>query len=403
MRRVLVRAGLWMALFVLPCGLPIGGSGAQQRAVDFLPRDIDVARLAPDDAARLGWSAAGIEAVIDSVRRLSSDSFIIATAGQIVVSVGKLDEPHAIHSARKAILSAVVGQHVGSNDQQISLDATLESLGIDDTPHPLSPLQKTATVRHLLKSSSGINHRAAAAEGQDADIDRRLGSEEHRPGTVWAYNNWDYNALTTIFEQRTGLTVAQAFWSGIAEPLGMANHTVALSSYMADSALSKHRAAMFRLSGREFGKLAQLYLDKGRSSDRQVIASSWIDRITDEQVATGIKGLRAGHGYLWWVPSEEETGLPLGTFFAWGFGNQAAFVIPKWDTIVVHQADTKEAIRRWFGLMGQGLESSAALEKLVVDCFRPDQVTSEFCIEHRLIGSREFARLIQKVVDARRR
>ena len=39
------------------------------------------------------------------------------------------------------------------------------------------------------------------------DKDRRLGQAPNIPGTKWAYNNWDYNALTTIFMQETGLNV----------------------------------------------------------------------------------------------------------------------------------------------------------------------------------------------------
>ena len=35
------------------------------------------------------------------------------------------------------------------------------------------------------------------------DKDRRLGQTPNIPGTKWAYNNWDYNALTTIFMQET--------------------------------------------------------------------------------------------------------------------------------------------------------------------------------------------------------
>jgi hypothetical protein len=34
----------------------------------------------------------------------------------------------------------------------------------------------------------------------ERDKDKRLGHKPNPPGTVWAYNNWDYNALTTIVE-----------------------------------------------------------------------------------------------------------------------------------------------------------------------------------------------------------
>jgi len=30
----------------------------------------------------------------------------------------------------------------------------------------------------------------------------------HGPGTFWLYNNWDFNALGTIYEQETGEDLA---------------------------------------------------------------------------------------------------------------------------------------------------------------------------------------------------
>ena len=103
---------------------------------------------------------------------------------------------------------------------QINLNSTLAELYINDSPNSLTELQQQATVLHLIKSISGINHKAAGEGGtMQPEKDRRLGHKPNPPGTIWAYNNWDYNALTTIFEQETGMTVYEAFKVGIAEPL----------------------------------------------------------------------------------------------------------------------------------------------------------------------------------------
>lgn len=82
----------------------------------------------------------------------------------MVRSIGDVTAPHHIHSVRKALLSALVGQHIGTEPKQINLESTLEELGIDDEPHLLNELQKETKVLHLIKSVSGINH-TAAAEG----------------------------------------------------------------------------------------------------------------------------------------------------------------------------------------------------------------------------------------------
>jgi len=182
-------------------------------APDRPERAIAVARLDDATAAQLGWSGAGLDAVFAYAATLSADSLAIATGsiatgGGIVASFGDLSARYRVHSIRKALLSALVGRHLGEATGQIPLGATLQDLGIDDSPLPLTALQKQATVRDLLKSLSGINRPAAAEAGLTAEKDRRLGKGENEPGRIWAYNNWDYNALTTVFEQRTGLTAA---------------------------------------------------------------------------------------------------------------------------------------------------------------------------------------------------
>jgi CubicO group peptidase (beta-lactamase class C family) len=366
----------------------------------FEARAVETYRADAAEVERLGWSPEGLDRVLDYVSRLSADTFIIMTDGDVVASLGDLAQPHSIHSARKAMLSAVVGQHVGEGPNQVPLDATLEELDIDDSPGSLTPLQRRATVLDLLHSKSGINHPAAAEGGLTAEKDERLGHTENEPGTIWAYNNWDYNALTTIFEQRTGLSVPEAFATGIAEPTGMQDYTLDSVSYSEAPDRTQHKAAMFQMSGRDLARFGQLYLDRGVVGDAAVLPGSWIDRIATEFAETGIGGLRAGHGFLWWLP-DPKTGLPEGSYFAWGLGQQSVFVIPAWNTVIVHQSDTTEFLKRWSELQRQGVDGDSALEQIVLSCFEEEALATEFCREHRFIGRREFDRLITAIAATR--
>jgi len=378
----------------------LSGRGDRIRS-PFEPRAVKTYRGDAAEVERLGWSPEGLDTVLDYVSRLSADTFIIMTDGEIVAALGDPDQPYAIHSARKAMLSAVVGQHIGDGPDEIPLGATLEDLGIDDSPVALTPLQRRTTVLDLLHSMSGINHPAAAEGGLTAEKDERLGNTENEPGTIWAYNNWDYNALTTIFEQRTGLSVAEAFETGIAAPTGMQDFSRDAVSYLEAPARSRHKAAMFEMTGRDLGRFGQLYLDQGVVDETAILPASWIDRITSDFTETGIGGLRAGHGYLWWLP-DPETGLPGGSYFAWGLGQQSVFVVPGWNTVIVHQSDTAEFLKRWFALQQQGVDADAALEQILFACLEKEALTTEFCREHRFTGRREFDRLISAIAAARR-
>ncbi|WP_298938491.1 serine hydrolase [uncultured Ruegeria sp.] len=364
-------------------------------------RLIDVTRLDSTKTKEFGWSADGLGNVFDHVSTLSTDSFLIMTDGQVIGAFGDLSIPYNVHSIRKSFLSALIGQQFHADASLLPLDATLQELRIDDSPVPLTELQRQATVRHLLRSVSGINHPAAASGGLHAEIDKRLGHTENQPGTIWAYNNWDYNALTTVFESATGTEIAEAFDLNIAQPIDMADFDRSAVSYQADPSLSEHRAAMFRMSARDLAKFGALYLNNGVSGEQRILADGWASLITEEFSETGNSGLRWGHGYLWWI-SGPETGFPDGTFWAWGLGNQALMVIPAWNTVIVHQSDTTEFLKRFLPLIGdEGMTGEDALLQLIRACRQEDARKAEYCTEHRFITRREFDELLSLIASAR--
>jgi len=75
-------------------------------------------------------------------------------------------------------------------------------LGMDDSPDPLTKQEKQARVVDLLRARSGVYHPVDFES--PAQISSRPPRGSHAPGTFWFYNNWDFNALGTIFEKKTG-------------------------------------------------------------------------------------------------------------------------------------------------------------------------------------------------------
>lgn len=387
----------------LVCGaallLPASAAGDGRRADEAPGRAVATSRLDDSAVRTLGWNVERLDQVLDYAKGLSTDTLLIETGGTTAATLGDPSVRYTVHSIRKALLSTLVGQHVGDGDGRIALGATLADLGIDDNPVPLTPLQRTATVEDLLRSRSGINHAAAAEAGLTSEKNRMLGSEENVPGSKWAYNNWDYNALTTILEKRTGLTIAEAFAIGIAEPLELQDFEPDDVSYQSEPGLSQHPAAAFRMSGRDLARIGRLYLDQGMAGGIRILDAGWIDRIVGTRSETGFGGLRAGHGLLWWLPGV-ETGIPEGSFMAWGLGNQALLVIPAWDTVIVHQSDMTEFLERFTAALAEGGEPEAVLEDLVVGCLRRRNREDPFCVEDRFIGRREFDGLVERLVAA---
>jgi len=290
------------------------------------------------------WDVSKFDIIKQYLNEIGTSSFLLVTGDSTFLSYGNVEIPYNVHSIRKSLLSAIVGQHIGIGPHTINLESTLEDLGISDYPYPLTRSQQKAKVIHLIKSVSGINHTAAGEfEGWQSEKDNVMGTMPNEPGTIWAYNNWDYNALTTIFERESGMTVYEAFKTGLADPLDMHDFNGESIHYSGDPSLSMHKKAGFFMSARDLAKLGQLYINKGEWEGKQLIPSTWIDRITNDFTKTGENGLKNGHGYLWWIPDDSiscKLGIPSGSYFASGFGRQIIFIIPDWETVIIHQVNT---------------------------------------------------------------
>jgi CubicO group peptidase (beta-lactamase class C family) len=122
----------------------------------------------------------------------------------------------------------------------------------------------------------------------------RAGWGTHPPGALFHYNNWDFNALGTIFERCTGRPD-----------------------------VSEHLAHHLFLSARDLGRLGTKMLQGGRWNDRQAESTSI-------QVDRGA-GVQPDYGYLWWLPRL----LGRGRFLAIGNFGQYLLCVPP-GLVIVH-------------------------------------------------------------------
>lgn len=192
-------------------------------------------------------------------------------------------------------------------------------------------------MRDLLETRSGIYH--ATLYGTAAMATRRPPRFSHKPGTFWYYNNWDFNALGTIYEHAARSSIFDAFEREIARPVSIQDHRPSDGQYVTGAA-SVYPAYPFNMSARDLARFALLYLHKGKWKDKQIVPAHWVEESTQTYSQSEFG---PGYGYLWWtgfldnsvVPSVK---LPPGTFFALGVGGQVAFLIPAYDLVVVHRA-----------------------------------------------------------------
>lgn len=273
-----------------------------------------------------GWSSAGLARAKKFTSTLLTKAVVIVENGVVIDAWGDLSKRIKAHSIRKSFLSALYGTAVADGD--IRLSETLLDLGINDK-QGLTPRELKVPVSDLLKARSGIYHPANYETSSMRKKRPKRGS--HLPGTFWYYNNWDFNALLTIFEKRTRKNFFQAFQRRIAKPIGMEHFRIKDTKYYRGK-YSNHPAYLFRMSALDMARVGLLYLRNGKWGDRQVIPANWIKESTTAYSKTGQRGLYKGYGYLWWIGDDG--------YVAAGTGGQKIIVLPKYNLVVVHRVDT---------------------------------------------------------------
>lgn len=286
----------------------------------------------PGDA---GWSTAKLKSARDYADSLKTAALMIVQGGKVIDEWGETSRPFPCHSMRKSILSALYGPHTRSG--KIDLAADLEALGIDDNEPSLSEEEKQATIGDLIKARSGIYHPALYETKAMAAKRPQRGS--HAPGTFWYYNNWDFNALRTIFENITGRGVFEDFEDRLAGALGMQDFIRDRHTQYVTGKDSVHPAYPFELSARDLARFGLLFSRGGEWKGAQIIPRSWVVESTQTYSETSKTG---GYGYMWWTAAKDNGEVPKGAFSANGYRGHRILVIPQWDLVIVHRVNTFE-------------------------------------------------------------
>ncbi len=284
----------------------------------------------------VGFSSSELAEAIDGFEAIGSAAVVALYDGKVFLSWGEVDREFWCHSIRKPFLSALYGIYVGRG--VIDTTKTLAQLGIDDIPPSLTDEEKQARVADLLKARSGVYHEAAAETPEMAEQRPERGS--HPPGTFFYYNNWDFNALGTIFEQETGVGIFDAFEEEIAAPIGMEDWTAADGDYRYEPEKSMHPAYPFRMTALDMARFGLLYLSDGNWRGRQIVPSDWVAVST---MAHSIENpdLNIGYGMMWYVIPEDFPVFGPG-FAHSGIGVHFLLVLPEDNLVIVHRVNTFE-------------------------------------------------------------
>ncbi len=283
-----------------------------------------------------GFGSSALQALEHILYSKPTTSLMVVRAGRIAYSYGDISRTSNVASVRKSILSMLYGKYVANG--RIDLDRTIGQLGIDESGEGLMPIEKTATIRHILTSSSGVYWPAGSPGGNEATPPR--GSK--KPGSYFLYNNWDFNVAGAVFEQLSGKTVFQALADDLAAPLEFEDFDLTRQKMVGyHTNPSRYKSYQMFLSPRDLARLGLLMVNGGVWNGRQIIPAEWVlESTTLHWRAADMHSRRGqtGYAYMWWKPSEGRRGPEWAdSYLAYGKWGQMVLGLPAIDTVIVHQ------------------------------------------------------------------
>jgi CubicO group peptidase (beta-lactamase class C family) len=293
------------------------------------------------ELAAYGWSPEVLQKTTAVIRDDSNTTgLVVVDRGRVVYQYGDIQELSYVASVRKSILSMLYGYWV--ENSTIKLDTTLEELNIDDIGG-LLPIEKKATIGHVITARSGVYHPASYSGDDLAEAPAR-GSQ--KPGSYMLYSNWDFNLAGAIFEQLTKRDIYDELQAQLAIPLQFEDWDRSAQQKEGDLTVSKYPAYPIWVSTRDMARIGYLMLHEGQWNGRQVISREWAKRIVS--VVTPVQEMNParrrdgyfGYGYMWWVwDGPKAVGPFKGAYSAVGAVGQWITVFPSLNLVVAHKTN----------------------------------------------------------------
>jgi CubicO group peptidase (beta-lactamase class C family) len=261
--------------------------------------------------------------------------------------------PHDTRSAAKTFASILLGT------PPARLAGLTPNSPIDDVMHGSfanpDPRKSRITLGHLMTHTSGLacNDNDDASPGNESTMQSQ-GREPNwwrytldlpqlfQPGTRYAYCSASMNLVGGALTTATRTWLPELFRRTIAEPLQFGewhwNLMPTGEGYLGGGAF---------LLPRDFLKVGQMYLDRGRWNGRQIVPAEWVQETTTARIevtpeTTGLSDedfsnfyIRGADGFAWHLGSLKSAGRSYRTYSAVGNGGQLLIVVPEADLVVL--------------------------------------------------------------------
>jgi CubicO group peptidase (beta-lactamase class C family) len=284
-----------------------------------------------------GVSSASIRDFVEAANEQidTLHSFMLVRHGHVVAEgwwkPEAADKRHVMHSLSKSFTSTAVGFAVA--DGKLSVDDPVLKFFPEDAPPDPSPKLQAMRVRDLLTMSTG--HEIEAKFTPETPWVQSFLAQPvpHKPGAHFQYNTPATHMLSAIVRKVTGETVLDYLKPRLFEPLGIDD-----PEWGSSPQGNTLGGWGLKIRTEDVAKFGQLYLQKGKWNDKQLIPASWVEQATAKQVSNGsdpTKDWDQGYGFQFWR-------CRYGAYRGDGAFGQLCIVLPEQDAVIAITADTRD-------------------------------------------------------------
>ncbi len=244
-----------------------------------------------------------------------------------------------VKSVSKSLLSALVG--IGIRDSLIKdVDQPIVELLPDVATFVQDSLKRTITVHHLLSMTSGLESTSSRNYGTwiaSRDWVRFALEQpwECMPGTCMSYSTGNSHILSAILTRTSGVDTRTYFRQALFDSLGI--YVPPWDRDPNGIYLGGNNMALRPVDMLTFGRL---YLGGGSLHGRQLVPLDWIRKSWTPVGRSRWSGRR--HGYHWWISTFGGEDVR----YAWGYGGQFIFIVPRLQLVVVITSSIEEGRER---------------------------------------------------------
>ena len=229
---------------------------------------------------------------------------------------------HQLYSLSKSFTSTAVGLAIAEG--KLSDDELLK-LFPDDAPASPSANLKGMRVRDLLRMNTG--HQSEPQLKADEAWTKTFLAHPvpFKPGSHFLYNTPATYMQSAAVQKATGKTVLDYLKPRLFDPLGIEDPTWEKSPQGIST-------GGYGLSIRteDIAKFGQLYLQKGKWGDKQLVPAAWVEEATARQTSNGSNPKSdwdQGYGYQFWRSRN-------GAYRGDGAFGQYCIVLPEQDAVI---------------------------------------------------------------------